>query len=54
MLVVRSLVWLYSERLHATIDQGRRRDPQTDIGWSSGSQVEELGEGLREPEETGR
>jgi hypothetical protein len=46
MLVDRSL----AERLHPSADGNRCRDLQLNIRQSSGSLVEESGEGLREPE----
>jgi hypothetical protein len=52
MLADRNLAKLSPERLHPTIDGNRFGDPCTTIRMRSGNLVEELGVGLREPEES--
>ena len=45
MLADRSLAWLPSERLYLAADRCRYEQPN--IGWTLGTLMEELGEGLK-------
>jgi hypothetical protein len=47
MLADRSLERLPSKRLYPADDSDRYRHPQPNSGWSLGTLMEELGEGLR-------
>ena len=53
MFADRSLAWLSSERLHPAADSDRYRHPQPNSGWSLGTLMEELGEGLGDLEGLG-
>jgi hypothetical protein len=50
LLTDRSLVQLSPERLHTATDGDKYRNPQPNIRYSSGGQVEKEEEGLKEPE----
>jgi hypothetical protein len=45
--------YLGVERLHPAADSNGCKDPQLNSGWSLGTPMEELGEGLRAPKEIG-